>query len=129
MRQDHKRARNYTVPSARVEPRQYVRRLVDSLLTYYQIISPGCFNLDKLDGTAICVSPPGIQYVAPSVTSLAASVVTTPVARPTDIAEGTKDWCGRYYKAVPGDYCNMILVKFGISLEDFTFLNSAINVK
>jgi hypothetical protein len=46
---------------------------------------------------------------------------------PGDAANGTNDECARYYKAVSGDYCNLIIIKFGISLEDFRFLNSATN--
>jgi hypothetical protein len=48
---------------------------------------------------------------------------------PTDVANGTNTKCGKYYKAVPGDYCNLIVLKYSITLEDFIFLNTAINAK
>ena len=48
---------------------------------------------------------------------------------PTEIADETNHKCGRYYKAVVGDYCNLVIIKVGISLDDFVFLNPAINAK
>jgi hypothetical protein len=46
---------------------------------------------------------------------------------PTDVAQGTNMNCGQYYRVVKGDYCNLLVIKFGISLSDFVFLNPAIN--
>jgi hypothetical protein len=45
------------------------------------------------------------------------------------VANGTNTYCGRYYKVVPGDYCNLVILEFSISLETFAFLNPAINEK
>jgi hypothetical protein len=55
--------------------------------------------------------------------------MATAVAVPADVAVGTNTYCGRYYKVVPGDYCNFVILKFSISLENFVFLNPAINKK
>lgn len=81
-----------------------------------------------MEGAEVCISAPGKPYVIPSVSVLAPSVATTAVPVPTNIANGTNKDCGQYYQVVPGDYCNMIVIKFGISLSDFVFLNPVINV-
>lgn len=52
---------------------------------------------------------------------------STAAAAPTDIAEGTNAYCGMYYKAVLGDYCNMLILRFKITIDDFLFLNPAVN--
>lgn len=46
---------------------------------------------------------------------------------PTNVASGTNTYCGTFYEARLGDFCNLIIMKFGISLDDFVFLNPAIN--
>jgi hypothetical protein len=78
-------------------------------------------------GDQLCITKPGTPYVLPSLTSLAPTVPTTPAPIPTDVAAGTNTYCGMYYRAVLGDYCNLLVMKFGISLTDFVFLNPAIN--
>ncbi len=75
----------------------------------------------------MCVGVPGKAYVTPTVTLVVPTVAATPAPVPTDIAANTTTYCGKYYKAVPGDYCNMIVIKFGITMDDFVFLNQAIN--
>jgi len=78
-------------------------------------------------GDQVCVGIPGTPYTPPPSTTLAPSIPVTPAPIPTDVAAGTNTYCGRYYKAILGDYCNLIVMKFGISLDDFVFLNPAIN--
>ncbi|KAF7535861.1 hypothetical protein G7054_g5004 [Neopestalotiopsis clavispora] len=90
-------------------------------------IDAGCYNLDDMIGQEICIDKPGEAYVTPSATTLAPSTAITPAPVPTNIAGETNDYCGRYYEAQLGDYCNLITMKFGISLADFIFLNPAIN--
>lgn len=46
---------------------------------------------------------------------------------PSNVAEGTTDHCAQYYTVEPGDYCNKLMVKFSISLDDFLFLNTGVN--
>lgn len=60
-----------------------------------------------------------------SVTS--ASSASTTAAVPTDLATNTNTRCAMYYKTSLGDYCNMIIIKYGISLDDFLFLNPSVN--
>ncbi|KAH6653368.1 hypothetical protein BKA67DRAFT_593299 [Truncatella angustata] len=90
-------------------------------------INAGCQNLDKMIGDQLCISKPGEPYVSPGSTTLAPSVPTTAAPQPTNVASGTNTYCGRYYEAQLGDYCNLLIMKFSISLADFIFLNPAIN--
>jgi len=92
-----------------------------------QVINAGCYNLINMNGSSICISAPGKQYAAPSASALAPSLASIAALVPTDIAHGTNTDCGMYYQAVTGDYCNLITIKYGISLADFVFLNPAIN--
>lgn len=85
--------------------------------------------MDRLVGTEVCISSPGSKYVYPTSQVFAPSQATTPAPIPTNVADGTNTYCGQYYMALQGDYCNMILVKYSISLADFVFLNPAINEK
>lgn len=78
-------------------------------------------------GFSLCVSLPGEPYIAPSPTTLPPSIPITPAPVPTNVASGTNTYCGTYYEARLGDYCNQVMMKFGISLVDFVFLNTAIN--
>lgn len=90
-------------------------------------INAGCYNIGFMVDDQLCITIPGNPYIAPPVTSLAPSTATTPAPVPTDVAAGTNTDCGQYYRAVLGDYCNLLVIKFGISLSDFVFLNPAIN--
>jgi hypothetical protein len=74
-------------------------------------------------GDQLCVSPPGDEYVDPEPTTLAPTTASTPAPVPTDISEGVSRRCGKYYKVEPNEYCNLLVIRFGISLEDFFFLN------
>ncbi|KAL3440477.1 hypothetical protein BJX65DRAFT_314774 [Aspergillus insuetus] len=56
-----------------------------------------------------------------------AGTIATPAPVPTDIADGTVDRCAQFLLVQPGDYCNKVIIKYGISLEDFLFLNQGVN--
>ncbi|KAI0143678.1 hypothetical protein GGR57DRAFT_341918 [Xylariaceae sp. FL1272] len=90
-------------------------------------IDAGCYNIDRMIGDQLCIGSPGTPYVAPPHTSLAQSTATTPAPVPTDVADETNKDCGLYYRVEKGDYCNLVILKFGITLPDFVFLNPAIN--
>ena len=75
----------------------------------------------------LCVVKPGTPYTSPAPATMQPTIPTTPAPVPTDIADEATTYCGRYYRAVVGDYCNLLTVKFGISLADFLFLNPAVN--
>ncbi|KAI0971242.1 carbohydrate-binding module family 50 protein [Xylaria arbuscula] len=98
------------------------------IFAWNPVLDLACSNLGKSLGLELCVGSPGPQYTAPTVSiSPVPTTATAPVAVPTDIANGTTANCGNYYQALPGDYCNKLLVKFGISLGDFQILNPEIN--
>ncbi|CAG8971987.1 hypothetical protein HYALB_00003325 [Hymenoscyphus albidus] len=91
-------------------------------------INAGCYNVEKMNGTQVCISGPGTPYVVPHATvTLAPSIASTAVAVPTDAADAVNRNCGRWYHAVSGDYCNLLTLRFSISLQDFVFLNPPIN--
>lgn len=97
------------------------------LKAWNPVINAGCYNIDKLIGHQLCVSPPGPVYIDPSPGVLAPTTASTAAPVPTDIADGTTKRCGKYYQVQPGEYCNLLVVRFGISLSDFLFLNPALN--
>jgi LysM repeat protein len=100
------------------------------LLSWNPVLDLGCTNMNKSSGYEICVGMPGTAYVPPSNTLTGSpTTATSPVPVPTDVANGTTTNCGNYYQAVPGDYCNLILMRFGLSLTDFIVLNPEINEK
>lgn len=70
---------------------------------------------------------PGQKHAYQNTTVVASTAVTTVAPVPTDVAVNTTNRCGRYYDVVEGDYCNQIIVKYGISMSDFIFLNPSIN--
>ncbi|KAI5866007.1 LysM domain-containing protein [Durotheca rogersii] len=90
-------------------------------------VDAGCYNLQRMVGDQVCVAVPGTPYITPAPTTIAPSIPTTAAPVPTNIAQGTNTYCGRYYEAIPGDYCNLVIMKFAISLSDFLFLNPAVN--
>ncbi|OBT95526.2 hypothetical protein VE01_05175 [Pseudogymnoascus verrucosus] len=98
------------------------------LKAWNPVINAGCYNMNKLVGTELCVGSPGKTYTTPTVTLVQPTTATTPAPVPTDVADLTSTYCGKYYMAVTGDYCNLIVLRFSISMPDFVFLNPAINV-
>ncbi|OBT47402.1 hypothetical protein VE00_02155 [Pseudogymnoascus sp. WSF 3629] len=101
------------------------------LIAWNPSISYGCANLPKMNGSEICVDAPGRKFVAPTDTSaLPPLTPTTAAPKPTDAADGSggaEKPCGRWYSVQQGDYCNLVAIKFGITLPDFFFLNPAVN--
>jgi LysM repeat protein len=98
------------------------------LKAYNPIINPVCSNLFMMNGTTLCIEPPGPRLPPPAETDVPPVIPTTAAPKPTDAAEGSNERCGRWYEVEAGDYCNMVILKFAISLQDFLFLNSGINV-
>ncbi|RMD40219.1 hypothetical protein DV735_g4913, partial [Chaetothyriales sp. CBS 134920] len=93
------------------------------------VINYACTNLNTMNGTEVCVDAPGRKFTPPTDTSgLPLITPTAAVPMPTDAAEGSGDQpCGRWYTVQQGDYCNLLTVKFGITLEEFLFLNTGVN--
>lgn len=91
-----------------------------------------------MNGTQICVSAPGVPLAAQSAAGTpnttvpysngTSTITSAPVAAvPTNVAHQVNPRCGQYYTTVEGDYCNLIIMKFAISLDDFLFLNGDVN--
>ncbi|KAJ2991553.1 hypothetical protein NUW58_g2476 [Xylaria curta] len=98
------------------------------LKSWNPIINLGCYNLEKMNGTTVCISAPGQPYVPPASVTITGSPGTgTAVPVPDDIANGTTTKCARYHDVVPGEYCNLLSLKYGISVRDFVTLNPSIN--
>ena len=93
------------------------------LKSWNLVLNAGCYNIEKMEGYQLCVSPPGDEYIDPT----PPAPVTTPAPAPTDLAQGTNSRCARFYQVQPDEYCNLIVMRFGISLGDFYFLNQGIN--
>jgi hypothetical protein len=53
--------------------------------------------------------------------------VTEPAAIPSDIAPQVTQRCGLFHKMELGENCNNVIMKFGIALRDFLFLNPSVN--
>jgi hypothetical protein len=98
---------------------------ITQFLAWNPVISLDCHNIARLNGTSLCISSPGTPYVQPATVESPAPPLAA--ALPSDVANGTNHVCGRFYKVNPRDYCNLLVMKFGISLSDFRFLNSGIN--
>lgn len=78
-------------------------------------------------GGSVCVTSPGRPYVAPSVTiTLPPTSPTEAVSVPGDLAEESTTYRAKYYSVGEEDYCNLLSVRFGISLADFIILNPAV---
>ncbi|EGX87923.1 muramidase, putative [Cordyceps militaris CM01] len=98
-----------------------------SLLAWNPVINPVCSNLSMMNGTTLCIEPPGPKLPPPATTNLPPSTPTTAAPIPSNTAVGSNKPCGRWYEVKAGDYCNLVTLKFAISLADFLFLNTGIN--
>lgn len=81
-----------------------------------------------MSNSSICVSNPGEAYVTPpALPPLAPSTAVSAAPIPTNARDGSNRKCGSWYNVQSGDYCNLVTMKYSISLEDFVFLNPSIN--
>ena len=100
------------------------------LLSWNPIFGLSCSNINRSVDSQICTSSPGTPYNGPIIASAPGTTLApTVVPAPSSVANGTNTKCSQYYLVQPGDYCNLLVIKFGISLPDFIFLNPAINTK
>ncbi|KAF4950590.1 hypothetical protein FGADI_8104 [Fusarium gaditjirri] len=77
---------------------------------------------------SICLEPHDDEDYAPITRPATTQVpVATPAPVPSNIASGTNKNCAQFYSVEIGDYCNQIIMKFSILLEDFLFLNQGVN--
>ncbi|KAI8938745.1 hypothetical protein NX059_004612 [Plenodomus lindquistii] len=97
------------------------------LLAWNPVINPVCSNLNMMNGTTLCIEPPGPKLPPAQTTNVPPMTPTTAAPVPSNTAIGSNKPCGRWYEVEAGDYCNMMTLKFAISLDDFMFLNTGIN--
>ncbi|KXJ87067.1 hypothetical protein Micbo1qcDRAFT_185706 [Microdochium bolleyi] len=97
------------------------------LLAWNPVINPVCSNLSMMNGTTLCIEPPGPQLPPAVTTGIPPVTPTTAAPIPANTAVGSDKPCGRWYDVEAGDYCNLVTLKFAISLPDFLFLNTGIN--
>jgi hypothetical protein len=97
------------------------------VLTWNPILNPSCSNLNLSVNDTICIDKPGTPYTTQTVAPPIATSFTSAAPVPTDVAANTTQNCGEYYEVQPNDYCNLLCVKFGLTLDDFIFLNPALN--
>ncbi|PYH81930.1 hypothetical protein BO82DRAFT_414320 [Aspergillus uvarum CBS 121591] len=83
-------------------------------------INSQCSNLASLSGEYICLSPPGSVLVP---TSFPLKAASSAVAVPTDAVTTSNTDCGYWYTIQNGDTCDTVTTTFGISSQDFYFLN------
>ncbi|KAK0736847.1 LysM domain-containing protein [Apiosordaria backusii] len=97
------------------------------LLAWNPVLDSGCYNLGQMNGTQLCISAPGEEFMPPGTTDLASITPTTAASVPSNTAAGSNAYCGRWYSVQIGDYCNLLTLRFAISLQDFIFLNPMLN--
>ncbi|KAI1158006.1 hypothetical protein F5B18DRAFT_668603 [Nemania serpens] len=98
------------------------------IISWNPILDVTCSNIGVSLNDPICISKPGVPYASPTVTIPVATSFTTAAPAPTDIATNTTTKCGEFYQVQLGDYCNLVCLRFNINLNDFLFLNPAVNV-
>ncbi|KAH9227041.1 carbohydrate-binding module family 50 protein, partial [Colletotrichum gloeosporioides 23] len=98
-----------------------------SLMAWNPVINPVCSNLNMMNGTTLCIEPPGPKLPPDQTTNVPPVTPTSAAPIPSNTAIGSDKPCGRWYEVEAGDYCNLVTLKFAISLDDFMFLNTGIN--
>ncbi|KAF4161886.1 hypothetical protein CNMCM6936_002900 [Aspergillus lentulus] len=93
------------------------------LLAWNPVINSGCSNLATWRGWFLCASSP-----MGTVPIRQGSAPTTAAPVPTNAQGQSNTNCAEWYLVQSGDYCSSISVKFGISLNDFYFLNPQVDV-
>ncbi|KAL4739532.1 hypothetical protein BDV11DRAFT_169947 [Aspergillus similis] len=106
-----------------------VQKVSEAMLRYNNEIAADCSNSLKRAAHSVfltLVIAPG-EAGGLSVTTTTTSIIATPTAAPTNVANGTNTRCAKYYEVVPGDTCSPVTVMMAISLGDFYFLNPEVN--
>ena len=78
-------------------------------------------------GEVFCVGPPGGLY-EPIVDGPAQPTIrTTTASHAQPTPPGTVDNCGLYYTVQPGDYCQAIALRFGITFSGLVDMNPSLD--
>jgi hypothetical protein len=64
----------------------------------------------------VCVGSPGKQYTGPTFTA-PPQTRTVPAPVPTNIGPNVTTVCGEYHLTIKDEYCNKLMMQFGISLS------------
>ncbi|KFY85060.1 hypothetical protein V498_07769, partial [Pseudogymnoascus sp. VKM F-4517 (FW-2822)] len=83
-----------------------------------------CSNIASLVGSYICISPPGTTVIPDS---FGLKPATTAAAVPTNAVTTSNTNCGYWYTINDTDTCATVVQTYGISLDDFYFLNPQLN--
>ena len=101
------------------------------LLTWNPNINPLCTNIDAMYEDQICVSPPGRSLEEVTTITPAPPTTTQPpptaVPRPSNAKAESHQLCGGWYEIQPGDYCQLVSVRYSIEVRDFFFLNPSVD--
>ncbi|GKU05068.1 unnamed protein product [Fusarium langsethiae] len=98
------------------------------LYTWNPTLGESCNRLSLSLSHTICLEPhddADYKPITRTATTKVPEATSAPV--PLDIAEGTNKRCAQFYSVQIGDYCNQIVLKFSIPLQDFLFLNQKVN--
>ncbi|KAK9794210.1 putative Carbohydrate-binding module family 18 protein [Seiridium cardinale] len=97
---------------------------VQTFISWNSNLNSQCSNIQSLSGTYVCISPPGTTTL-PSSYSLRAA--TTAAAVPTNYVTSSNTECGYWYTILDDDTCTDVADTYGISLDNFYFLNPQLN--
>ncbi|KAG8161313.1 hypothetical protein KVR01_009577 [Diaporthe batatas] len=94
------------------------------------VLGSSCRTIGKSTGDSICISPPGggSDWTEPTTTAQpTAGPSDIPAPVPANIAAGTNTHCSLFYEVQPEEYCNLIIMRYSVSMDDFMFLNQGVN--
>ena len=100
---------------------------VSQLQSWNPNISSLCGNLERLSDTIICVSLQGGYFATEPNVEKNTSVRETAVSALTNVESGTTTRCGKYYTVRDKDTCARIIVRFGVSVDEFQSLDPVLN--
>ncbi|KAK2072069.1 hypothetical protein P8C59_006446 [Phyllachora maydis] len=100
------------------------------MLAWNPQLDLACSNIGMSIGLQLCVGSPGTPYATPNSTTTGSTASGSPATVaapiPDTLANGTNIKCAKYYTVQAGDYCNLLVLRFAISLSDFLFLNPGV---
>ncbi|KAF7556062.1 hypothetical protein G7Z17_g1763 [Cylindrodendrum hubeiense] len=100
------------------------------LYTWNPVLGSSCNRMSLSVGHTVCLEPHDDEdYVPITRTTTTPTLEPTAAPVPSNIASGTNGNCAEFYSVQVGDYCNQIILGYGISLQDFLFLNQGLNAE
>lgn len=99
--------------------RPFVNQYNNFTLSQFLKWNPYVDTSALMENDTVCVGPPGGSYVLPVATPAYPTSYTTTANASLPTQSGTIPNCGLYYAPKAGDYCNTIVLKFSITLNEF----------